>query len=137
MQFFWGLGAYLEPCKISKMGLFCKNNYWLSAVGYFRLKLHLRCLTGFRIRLWVSPTFLETSAGCRIVQNIEINVTYTWHWFTHLLLILHFYTPWKYPYGIFREFRNVRGRNGFRGIAGIKQFMKVVACFNPLVPDVH
>ena len=31
---------------------FCENSQQFSAVNYFRKKLHLRCSTGFWIRLW-------------------------------------------------------------------------------------
>ena len=45
------LEAYSEAYQASKMECFAKIER-LKAVNYFRKTLHLRCLTGFWIRLW-------------------------------------------------------------------------------------
>ena len=43
---------YSEPCQVSKVELFAKIvNGWKPLI-IFAKKLHLRCLTGFWIRLW-------------------------------------------------------------------------------------
>ena len=66
--------VYSELCQLSKMKVFIKlvNDFisippenikkplvfrecWNEVVDYFHKKLHLRCLTGFWIRLWTIP----------------------------------------------------------------------------------
>ena len=46
--------AYSEPSHMSMMKLFMKNNERLKAFNHFRIKLFLRCLAGFLIRLCMS-----------------------------------------------------------------------------------
>ena len=41
-----------KPVKHLRWSYFCENGQQLSAVNYFCKNLHLRCLTGFWIRLW-------------------------------------------------------------------------------------
>ena len=45
--------TYPEPCQVSKMERFANIVQFLKAVNYFRKTLHLRCLSGFWIRLWL------------------------------------------------------------------------------------
>ena len=45
--------VYSEPCQRYKMEGFAKKSHQLLVVNYFHKTLHLRCLAGFGIRLWV------------------------------------------------------------------------------------
>ena len=56
--------TYLAPCQTFKIELFCKNvkNY-----NYFSKVLHLRSLSGFRIRLSLNKHSLTCRATSRYV----------------------------------------------------------------------
>ena len=47
---------YAEPCQISKVEMFAKTVNGLKPLTVFTKTLHLRCLTGFLIRLCISIT---------------------------------------------------------------------------------
>ena len=45
--------VYSEPCRYLRW-VFFKNSQWLSTINYFSKNLHLRCLTGIWICLYLS-----------------------------------------------------------------------------------
>ena len=71
-------------CRLHFLG----NGSTISAFNYFRKKLHLRCLTGFWLRLWnrlnIEPHLTETSS---------LKKTYSFQFFRIVFWIIG--TAWK------------------------------------------
>ena len=63
--------AYWEHCQTSEV-FFWENSWRLSTVNYFRNKLHLRCLTGFSVRLCHCQTGKNTFKDyCKDVRTLN------------------------------------------------------------------
>ena len=67
-------GTYLEPCQTSKMKRFVK----LKAVYYMCKILHLRCVTGFRIRLWLPEQLLTPWLSSNFPSHSASSFRITW-----------------------------------------------------------
>ena len=72
--------VYLEPSQLFKMELFPKNSKEFSRDSYISKKLHLRCLTGFLMRLRVLNVqmiiFVRFTCQTNLIQKTsQINCT--------------------------------------------------------------
>ena len=77
--------ANVELCQTSVMELLCKYSQQLTTVIYFCKKLHHRCLTGFKMRLWWW-LLLDTERAFPIKQKLCLEYLlkwrniYSWQW---------------------------------------------------------